>query len=235
MVHHLLLIKAPLLFLVACVAPAAAFTAASIRSTSIGQLDTMTAITDRRTVPRTGYSARNKATTGPQRQRQRHHMIPSTVADAVSSLLIATVDSDIANIPDNEFATVFAGGIVVMFGGLFSALFVGWMVDSRNLYASIVADSYAQASADGDDEEFWKGLSEEEKIKTKELLKRLKASGQQSGGGGSRDGMEALEVLASAESAPSDRVKATVPSPQSDSTTEVPSTAKKDTGMFSDY
>ena len=29
-----------------------------------------------------------------------------------NNLLLATIDSDIANIPDNEFATVFAGGIV---------------------------------------------------------------------------------------------------------------------------
>jgi hypothetical protein len=90
-----------------------------------------------------------------------------------SSLIVSTIDADIANIPTNEFAPIFAGGIAVMFGGLFSALAVGFIIDKRNLYANIVADSYAQGA---DDEEFWKGLSEEEKKKTQELLQRLKES-----------------------------------------------------------
>ena len=231
-----LLAIAPLSILVAwMVAPAAAFTAAPAVG-MMGHQQLVNKAMGRRTSLPTDFSMRNKATTGrqPLQQQQHHMMIPNTAVDAaVNSLLIATIDSDIASIPDNEFATVFAGGIVVMFGGLFSALFVGWLVDSRNLYATIVADSYAQASADGDDEEFWKGLSEEEKIKTQELLKRLKASGNRSGGGGggSRDGMEALEVLASAESTPSDRGKSTTLPQQ----TEVPSKETKDTGMFSDY
>ena len=90
-----------------------------------------------------------------------------------SSLIVATIDADIANIPANEFAPIFAGGIAVMFGGLFSALAVGFIIDKRDLYANIVADSYAQGA---DDAEFWKGLSEEEKKKTQELLQRLRES-----------------------------------------------------------
>jgi len=109
-------------------------------------------------------------------------MIPSdlveTAASSVASssnLVLATIDSDIANIPDNEFAPVFFGGILVMLGGLLSAVFVGTVVDKKNLYASIVADSYAQTDKDDleNDEEFWKGLSEEEKIKTQELLRKI--------------------------------------------------------------
>lgn len=147
-------------------------------------------------------------------------------ADAVNSLLIATIDSDIANIPDNEFSSVFAGGIVVMFGGLISALFVGWILDSRNLYANVVADSYAQGA---DDEEFWKGLSEEEKIKTQELLKKLKAS---KSGGKDKEGMEALETLASYSSP--EELKPKIAAQHSESTAE-PAKQTKDTGMFSDY
>ena len=158
----------------------------------------------------------------------QRHMLSDTTA-AANSLLIATIDSDIANIPDNEFALVFAGGIVVMFGGLLSALAVGWLIDSRNLYANIVAESYAQGA---DDEEFWKGLSEEETIKARELLKRLKASKS----GGPKDGMEALEVLAGkADSAPTEKVKQTVIAQPSDSARDAPSAEKKDAGMFSDY
>ena len=96
-----------------------------------------------------------------------------SILDCASSVIVATIDADIANIPTNEFAPIFAGGIVVMFGGLFSALAVGFIIDKRDLYANIVADSYAQGA---DDAEFWKGLNEEEKKKTQELLQRLKES-----------------------------------------------------------
>jgi hypothetical protein len=91
----------------------------------------------------------------------------------VGSMIVATIDSDIANIPTNEFAPVFAGGVAVMFGGLLSALIVGFIIDKRNLYANLVADSYAQGE---DDEDFWKGLNEEEKRKTQELLQRVRES-----------------------------------------------------------
>jgi hypothetical protein len=39
------------------------------------------------------------------------------ILNTVNHLWIATIDSDIANIPENEFATVFAGGIVSGFHG----------------------------------------------------------------------------------------------------------------------
>jgi hypothetical protein len=89
-----------------------------------------------------------------------------------SNVWLATIDADIANIPTNEFAPVFFGGIAVMFGGVLSALIVGYILDSKNLYASVVADSYAQGA---DDEEFWKGLSDEEKKKTQALIDKLNA------------------------------------------------------------
>ena len=44
----------------------------------------------------------------------RHAIDPSSSVDLLNSASnwIATIDGDIANIPTNEFATVFAGGIV---------------------------------------------------------------------------------------------------------------------------
>jgi hypothetical protein len=39
-------------------------------------------------------------------------MDASDVFSSANSLLLATIDSDIAAIPDNEFAPIFAGGIV---------------------------------------------------------------------------------------------------------------------------
>jgi hypothetical protein len=89
-----------------------------------------------------------------------------------ASMWIATIDADIANIADNEFAPIFLGGIGVMFGGLLSASAVGFMLEKGDLYANIVADSYIQQ---GNDEEFWKGLSEEERIKGQEILRQLEA------------------------------------------------------------
>lgn len=41
-----------------------------------------------------------------------HVVDPSSMLDTAQSLWVATIDGDIANIPTNEFATVFAGGIV---------------------------------------------------------------------------------------------------------------------------
>jgi hypothetical protein len=157
--------------------------------------------------------------------QSKRHMFP----DMVNSLVIATIDSDIANIPTNEFATVFAGGIVVMFGGLFSALAVGFIIDKRNLYANIVADSYAQG---GNDEEFWKGLSEEEKKKTQELLLRLKESKEN----GSNTEAEKSEPVA----AP---LSTSVLQPQTTSSPGIiaksadssPTGEKAVIGMFSDY
>ena len=60
-----------------------------------------------------------------------------------------------------------------MAGGVLSALIVGAILEKGNLYASVAAESYLQSA---DDEEFWKGLSEEERKKTEEVLAKIKAS-----------------------------------------------------------
>ena len=96
----------------------------------------------------------------------------SFLFDAPTTQILATIDSDIASIPENEFTTVFLGGVLVMVGGLISTIFVGSVVNGRNLYANIVAESYAQKG----DEEFWQNLSDEEKIKAQEMLARVKNS-----------------------------------------------------------
>mmetsp|Transcript_26899 Transcript_26899/g.40394 ORF Transcript_26899/g.40394 Transcript_26899/m.40394 type:complete len:133 (-) Transcript_26899:258-656(-) len=70
-----------------------------------------------------------------------------------------------------------------MAGGLFSALMVGFLLESNNSYASVVADSYSQQdgikSSSGnvdDDEEFWSKLSPEDQVKARELIDKLRAS-----------------------------------------------------------
>ena len=146
----------------------------------------------------------------------------SMFPDVVNTLIVATIDSDIANIPTNEFAPVFAGGVVVMFGGLLSALVVGFIVDKRNLYANLVADSYAQGE---DDEEFWKGLNEEEKKKTQELLQRVRESKQ---GGSSRPEEQPASITSLSAPAKSEDI--------APSTAEVaPAGERSEIGMFSDY
>lgn len=141
-----------------------------------------------------------------------------------NNLLVATIDSDIASVPDNEFAPIFAGGILVMFGGILSALIVGLILDSRDLYASVIADSYAQGA---EDEDFWKGLSEEEKKKTQELLAKLKES---------KDGVPAPSMVKEAK----DKLEGEETKKEESSKSETaPQTAsgskEKDAGMFSDY
>ena len=151
----------------------------------------------------------------------------------VSTQWIATIDSDIANIPQNEFAPVFMGGLTVMFGGLIAVLFVGFIIDKRDLYANIVADSYAQA---GDDEEFWKGLSAEEAEKTRALLQKMKQQQNRDGGGSDKQAAlkTALETTEASLMQPEE--KPTTTTTQRDQP-GVPETKQpeKEVGMFSDY
>jgi len=142
---------------------------------------------------------------------------------------IATIDSDIANIPENEFAPVFAGGIAVMFGGVISAFVVGTMVEKGDLYNSVIAESYGQGGENN--QEFWKGISEEDRLKGMEILKELEAK-KNGGAKLTKVEQEAIEVLSTNK----------VMSPQtlvtSDSNIDV---TKKNSGkveeidMFSDY
>lgn len=97
-------------------------------------------------------------------------ILSSTISS--SQNIIATVSADIDSISNDEFGKVFAGGIAVMVGGVLSAVMVGFLLESNNSYASVVADSYAQ----GGDEEFWEKLNPEETLKAKELIAKLKAS-----------------------------------------------------------
>mmetsp|Transcript_93955 Transcript_93955/g.140795 ORF Transcript_93955/g.140795 Transcript_93955/m.140795 type:complete len:193 (+) Transcript_93955:73-651(+) len=142
----------------------------------------------------------------------------STVAN---NLLLATIDSDIANIPDNEFGTIFAGGLTVMAGGVVSALIVGAILENGDLYANLAAESYLQGA---DDEEFWKGLSEEEKKKTQEVLAKIKATKE---GGNVVSVPEPVAVAAE----PTPVVASVVESPTEDQA----ETAAKQPDMFSDY
>lgn len=134
---------------------------------------------------------------------------------APTSSWIATVDSDIAAMSDNEFAPIFAGGIVVMFGGLVSALIVGLILEKNDSYANVIADSYAQGA--DFDEDFWKNISDEDKVKAEEILTKLKSQG-----------MENLPE-------PPKTASATPPALDTTEKEATPSPVQQQVDMFSDY
>jgi hypothetical protein len=186
----------------------------------------------------TAAVARSRTTTTKTATRLRvvHDVaaISGFLDQAASSWWVATIDSDIAKIPENEFAPVFLGGMAVMVGGVLSAAFVGTVVDQKNLYGQLVVDSYLP---DRDDQAFWKELTEEERLKVKELLERMAE--------GKEDGKQELEAMMAQKKAAAasnnnnnnnnnnkDAVTANKSAPLSDQS----STKKqKEIEMFSDY
>jgi len=91
---------------------------------------------------------------------------------------LATIDSDIANISDDKFKEVFAGGIVVMFGGVLSALIVGFILEIGDNYDKVVSDSFAEG---GEDDAFWGTLTPEQKAQAEEALQKLRDSKKKNG------------------------------------------------------
>ena len=118
-----------------------------------------------------------------------------------------------------------------MFGGVVSALIVGFILESTNSYANVVADSYAQG---GEDEEFWKGLSEEEKRQAQELLQRVKDA---QNGGKSESSLPAAPLQAVTDESVSakESPETTQPEPAAVKPEVAAPTPAKDPGMFSDY
>lgn len=96
---------------------------------------------------------------------------PSALIQSVCSTLVATIDSDIASIPTDEFGKVFAGGVFLMFTGAISALIVGLILEYGNSYDRIALDSYMQ----NDDlrEEFLTSLSTEDRGKAEAVLAKM--------------------------------------------------------------
>jgi hypothetical protein len=134
-----------------------------------------------------------------------------------ASTFVSTISVDIDSIPRDDFATVFAGGITVMIGGVLSTVIVGFLLESGNSYASVVADSYAQ----GGDEEFWESLSPEDQVKTRELMEKLRQSKEGKKGNDNKDEIPGAT--------------ATVPKPAADSAPKTIGEKKEEVSMFSDY
>ena len=109
-----------------------------------------------------------------------------------------------------------------MAGGVISALIVGAILEKGNLYANVAAESYLQSA---DDEEFWKGLSDEEKKKTEELLSKIKAG---------KEGSTSIEASKSEEPAIA-AAEPVMASESSSETKEDTTTKSQPSDMFSDY
>jgi len=94
-----------------------------------------------------------------------------------ASNLLSTIDSDIASIPDNEFRKVFAGGGLIMLGSVLSTVFVGYLIDSNNSYADLVAETYA--GQDLEEEESFldslKLMSPEQRKQSEEMTEMVMA------------------------------------------------------------
>ncbi len=163
-------------------------------------------------------------------------MTPMDTLDSLqsASTFLSTISADVDNIPDNEFATVFAGGIAVMIGGVISTVMVGFMLESGNSYASVVADSYEQTAGGAGDEEFWNNLSPEEAEKTRELLAKIRES---------KEAKEKSGQDTSLETEAEQKISAAFSGSGGDSTSgsakevkkEKSGEAKKEVSMFSDY
>ena len=139
--------------------------------------------------------------------------------------LLATIDADIANIPTNEFRTVFLGGLGVMAGGLLSAVAVGVILEASDGYAAVVAESYDDLEAD---EAFWQGLSDEEAKKAREMLAKVKQQkGEETNG--------SRLNTSNGDTASSSASLATETKTTTDETTTSEAETEKKVDMFSDY
>lgn len=161
---------------------------------------------------------------------------PVEMSNVAHSMWIATIDSDIANIQLEEFRKVFAGGIAVMVGGLISTTLLGTIIEKNDLYANLAAESYIDMA---EDPAFWKkmtdGMSPEEQVKAKELMKKIKEKREREAGGTpslsplsmSSEGAE-TSSSSSIEAEPTTASSAPLETAKDD-------TAKASNDMFSDY
>ena len=112
-----------------------------------------------------------------------------------------------------------------MIGGLLSTTLLGTIIDKKDLYAKLAAESYADMA---DDPEFWKqmteGMSPEEKEKAKELMERIKADKE-----GRPAPVTSLEATATtSDDAETSSLAAPTETPEDEA-------AKASNDMFSDY
>ena len=122
-----------------------------------------------------------------------------------------------------------------MVGGLISTTLLGTIIEKKDLYANLAAESYIDMA---EDPAFWKkmtdGMSPEEQVKAKELMKKIKEKREREAGGGpslsplsmSSEGVE--RSSSSIDEEPTTASSAPLETAKDD-------TAKASNDMFSDY
>jgi hypothetical protein len=175
--------------------------------------------------PRPSTTTRRATTT------TMHAALPSSLVLLESTTnWLATVDSDIANIGNDEFRTVFLGGCLVMLGGLASAVAVGTILEASDGYAAVVAESYDDL--EDRDGAFWQNLSDEEKVKAQEILAKITAAkAKQQGSGGTSTVTESPPSLTTTTTVADEATAVTTTS----SSSSPPPESRKEVDMFSDY
>lgn len=123
-----------------------------------------------------------------------------------------------------------------MVGGLISTTLLGTIIEKNDLYANLAAESYIDMA---EDPAFWKkmtdGMSPEEQVKAKELMKKIKEKREREAGGTpslsplsmSSEGAE-TSSSSSIEAEPTTASSAPLETAKDD-------TAKASNDMFSDY
>jgi hypothetical protein len=154
-------------------------------------------------------------------------IIPDAAISAANSFMVATIDADIANISNDEFKTVFAGGIVVMCAGVLSAVMVGILLEAGggNTYDKLVLDTYL--NDDNVMEDFLKTLdTDEEREKAREMIANMRSRGLSEVSGDGKP-LSVREAFAEASGTPGDDAqKSSLPELQKDG---------KEKSLFSDY
>lgn len=128
--------------------------------------------------PSVGRAVPQQQTSAPSRQSPTTALnlwLPDEHALASASSLIATIDSDIANIPDDEFGKVFAGGGMIIFGSILSTMFVGYLVESSGSYADLVAETYAEQDMGDKEESFLDSLGVKNADEKEEAMEMVRA------------------------------------------------------------
>eukprot|EP00581_Thalassiosira_minuscula_P018516 CAMPEP_0183730836 /NCGR_PEP_ID=MMETSP0737-20130205/33736_1 /TAXON_ID=385413 /ORGANISM="Thalassiosira miniscula, Strain CCMP1093" /LENGTH=196 /DNA_ID=CAMNT_0025963417 /DNA_START=135 /DNA_END=725 /DNA_ORIENTATION=+ len=123
---------------------------------------------------------------------------PHTLLTTTSNLLLSTIDSDIANIPDDEFGKVFAGGGIIIFGSILSTIFVGFLVENgKGGYADLVAETYANQNLGEEEESYLNslGLGEAEKKETEEMVRAFREKKMRKAGTWTEEDEEEKKVM----------------------------------------
>jgi len=147
-------------------------------------------------------------------QRQQHTAAPSRQSPSKSSLylwlpdehaltsassFISTIDADIANIPDNEFGKVFAGAGFIMLGSILSTVFVGFLIESTNGYADLVAETYVERELGEDGKESFLDslkMSSDQKAETEEMVRAYREKKKKNSGNWTAEDEENKKQLA---------------------------------------